>query len=817
MMKFFGVFSLLLMTFLINIKTSTIHARLFPNRNVTECNLSSKNYIFDINKRHYFNLMPTVIKFDSFKELENVCFPHSRQKVFVMVFFPINNYLLLDTNNFNLDIFLEHFYFSQKLKTIFFQKIKGFNLIFKTRPRAEYLNIDVVYFLESKFDFYLNGSQIADENHCEPKHFSPKFTNYFGSIREVEFLYNVIYSSRVCPLVFMNTLLKRITFNQISNSLIFKNQLKFINISHINNLNIKDLSVVTFYFAFERVTLETVNELVFKNVKLFSIKGVIYGIQPELFQNFTSLIMIRISIENLKEFIHSGQKWINSVNKDMHVHNIEKLNEQDKILKERKVLQIIEAQSIFRKLYEYPDEDLCMFKDFPHNQLVFPDIYTEKDSLSCSCTILWLLQYTRKYLYRDNILNSTNNLSDYFSLIKCYLQNDYSSHFNSCNFEQRFGNCPKKNYFYKTNFLQTNMINITFILKWTQYIIEVFLKPTLCLLGIVSSTITIVVLKNKRKKKSLNNFMYHHITANSIFNLIFCFTSGFSLINICIFPKSSFCSHFFKSDFSQSYKIYSLLFIGNAIKMCSNISYFSFSMSRFFISTSNKNSTFIKQLQNIRIKYYYSLICVLSLLFSIFRLFEYQKNEIYSIFEKKFPFNAYDIEYCSTISIDSKIFNLKCRLFSFLRIFNNVINNILFFFLTLIIDILLISFVGKNLVKKKALIIDKKKIKEAVKLKENVNKMVIRNGFLFIVSHFPEFVTTIFLTISRKTIASVCLSSLSCGEIIEITQITNFISIVFQIFIFLKFDRNFAESFNDLKDRFLMFFDNIFLLCRYRI
>jgi hypothetical protein len=90
--------------------------------------------------------------------------------------------------------------------------------------------------------------------------------------------------------------------------------------------------------------------------------------------------------------------------------------------------------------------------------------------------------------------------------------------------------------------------------------------------------------------------MYHHMFVNSFFNFVFCVITIFSLMNVCIYPRTSFCSGIHKSAFSQYYKIYILNFFGESIRMCCNFSYFTFSISRFYISTSSgSNGIFFKK------------------------------------------------------------------------------------------------------------------------------------------------------------------------------------------------------------------------------
>jgi hypothetical protein len=76
----------------------------------------------------------------------------------------------------------------------------------------------------------------------------------------------------------------------------------------------------------------------------------------------------------------------------------------------------------------YPEEDFCLFKNFPHSKLVVPKINTKPD-LQCTCTLLWLIQY--KSLYQEGALNYL----DTPSVSKCLDDPNFEALVNNCNFE----------------------------------------------------------------------------------------------------------------------------------------------------------------------------------------------------------------------------------------------------------------------------------------------------------------------------------------------------------------------------------------------
>ena len=363
----------------------------------------------------------------------------------------------------------------------------------------------------------------------------------------------------------------------------------------------------------------------------------------------------------------------------------------------------------------------------------------------------------------------------------------------SCGFEARFNNCHLDTSMDDTNkFTFTGDLNNMFQFKWLEYLVRVFVHPILCLFGVITNCMCILVVT--KKDKVFRNVMYQHIFANSVFNLIYCVIFSFSLINVCIIPHGLFCSRLLKNGFSQYFTIYIIYFFGNAIRLCCNFSFIALSIRRFYISTSNPSVLF-KKFEKLKLKCFYSILLGITLFFSVFKLFQFKPNEFYSAFDENFPFDAYGINYCEFNIYSIKAFAFKCKLFQILNLINNVFDNILFLLISVILDVLLVRFSNELLKKKQILISSEKVLTQALIYKETVNKMIITNGTLYFMSHVPEFVITVILIVLEKKLAHFCNYMFSCTKIIEIAQSFNALSISLQFFIFyLLFDKNFRQS-----------------------
>ena len=345
-------------------------------------------------------------------------------------------------------------------------------------------------------------------------------------------------------------------------------------------------------------------------------------------------------------------------------------------------------------------------------------------------------------------------------------------------------------------------MGIYFFLVKIEYVLQVYFKLTFSILGMLTNALTILVVTNKNKKDSLKSVTYKHIYFNSLFNLGFCVVNAFSLVNTCILEEIAFCSAIYKSYASQYLNIYAAQFVGNTLRLCCNFSYISLSLSRFLTSTSNQKNRLFAWFKNVKLRKFYAVIFVISAAFSLFKVFEFKSNEVYSTADPNFPYNAYDIRYCGFVfKLSKKFMYTACILFPILNIVNNVLNNVLFLFLSIFIDVSMIRFTNKNLAHKKQINADLKHIKEAQMLKAKVNKMIIVNGLLYFVSHVPEFICTLALIVLKRELTDFCYFVYSCFKLLENMQTLNFLSISLQLFVFLYFDTNVKESFHNLIQR----------------
>ena len=125
-------------------------------------------------------------------------------------------------------------------------------------------------------------------------------------------------------------------------------------------------------------------------------------------------------------------------------------------------------------------------------------------------------------------------------------------------------------------------------------------------------------------------------------------------------------------------------------------------------------------------------------------------------------------------------------------------NDIFLFVLNIVIDICLYRVFKRQLESKRHVRGDflTTELHEDLKRKQiRLNKLIFANGILYLVSHLPEFITSILLIIFAEKISFFCSYQYSCDLFNENASFFNVISIVLQFYLYLCFNKNFLNGF----------------------
>ena len=484
MIEHFALVLLLTFNLIVTFEITSLN----DDNKTSNCDLWSQKNVLSNNEHHfYFEVKSYLIVITNFTELSklSVC-PKDKFKIEILLENVVKFYTfklelfyesIFDLQNI-LNMFDLHLYTSDRIK-IGFQNFAGFNFNSNFIGNNQFtLNRYAIQFFESKFAFYLNRKLVTKET-CKWENFFEK-SIFFGSIINIFFDEYTLYDSKICPYVFHNTQITNLALKNIANSFIFKNSLEFFD---FENLKVNKVSISTYIqslslsLCFTRINSHLINKYVFKNLVNLYLIGIIYDIEADLFKNFKQIKFISLQSDvSFKDLFHSDLKWINVLNSNLRI-NMGSNREIEKTSRQAIVVEFYQMITLFRTDYKYPDEDFCIFKDFPFRQLVIPK-FVLIDNPLCTCTLIWLLQYYPFYMnfdfFKGFSFNSIVSIDDLnITLEKCLV--NLSFLVKSCDFETKLSQCSQNvqyNVSFETSF--TGQKYLYFAFKWTDYIFEVY-------------------------------------------------------------------------------------------------------------------------------------------------------------------------------------------------------------------------------------------------------------------------------------------------------------------------------------------------------
>ena len=164
----------------------------------------------------------------------------------------------------------------------------------------------------SKMEVYLNQKRL-ESNDCNLLVYTKR--TFLDSFYSITFA-NVLYPTKMCPYIFLNSKVVQLFFRDISNSLINKNRLRFDEVLEENgeNLSLKYLENLQLVVQYETLDQFILNPYLFRNVIEINIFGVLNSIETFLFKDFSNLKSLDLSMLNLNEFLQRNLSWITYLN-----------------------------------------------------------------------------------------------------------------------------------------------------------------------------------------------------------------------------------------------------------------------------------------------------------------------------------------------------------------------------------------------------------------------------------------------------------------------------------------------------------------------
>ncbi|CAF0765236.1 unnamed protein product, partial [Brachionus calyciflorus] len=186
----------------------------------------------------------------------------------------------------------------------------------------------------------------------------------FRNLQKIQFGITVKYFPNICPLIFDGLNLFSLKFLGISQSLVKQNILTFIEL--------------------------------FRKTNSLTLIGSLEEVDADSLTIFKNLEELNLQLTNFDVLMSKNSSWIFTFLQSIQTN--------------------FNLDLMFSDFYDFPNEDFCLFLPFPKNGSINPIFYLR--NITCSCTIIWLLQNEDSKKTED-IIQMNKNLCNNLANINC--------------------------------------------------------------------------------------------------------------------------------------------------------------------------------------------------------------------------------------------------------------------------------------------------------------------------------------------------------------------------------------------------------------
>ena len=735
--------------------------------------------------------------------------------------------IILD-NNFNITNMVRYMEYFKGRFLLFFINMKGIEINLSDNNKSSSIieNNQKIFFITCiacKMNFYTKGKLIKS---CRDiLETNSTIISIFQMNSNSILIQNNQNSIDLCPLVFKNARIWLLDLLGLVDTFYKRNTLKFTN-DVFSDLN--SLIIILQLNKVESIKLDLtiLNPSVFSRLRRINIYGPIKSIDKNIFAMLPQLDHIFFDSMYFRKMIHeNGIDWIKEIDKNLTIKvDLKNISEANEIKKRRVVIRGIyincnNVSSISEPLFKvFPDEDFCIYKDFPFDQLVLFMQVCDNEFLNdmiktdeFTCTYWWLIQYIEFYYEFFNKEFTGSNT------IKKIMESQSFREISKCDFEHRLELCNKTNYQIKNIWSNIDYyyLNKKFqsAIKITVYFISLF--------GILTNLLVIILILIKSNTDLFKEFkQYNYLCINSIFCLMILVINILSWTTECFYPYEVFCPEIRKVVFFQFFKVIFKECLTTTFRFMLNFSYVAFSLNRI-VTIRKEQNKFFMFISEVSIKWYIVVTLIISAGLSSMKFFKYDINYEYPTMNYPIS-NEWDI-----FDANQKQSHIFDDAYFIVNSISDIINYVIFVLICIFIDIYMIfqlrQVMNEKLEKIKRLYSQsqsqqsKAKIESTKKENEEVINKVIQmilintaigllfkmpSSFIPVLNVYAEFY---YKDLNMKYIHpafgrfySSLFYSGYYGEISDIAEFLFILSIFIQPFIYKQFDKKFQIAFQRL-------------------
>ena len=728
-------------------------------------------------------------------------------------------------NRLNISNVIRYNRYFERAKDVKLWNLKGFDINilddFNAYAVFEEFNSNSDEYLQlfcsnCRFDFYHNRRKM---NSCQDidKSNITRIYSIFQIKIEWIFFKNMEFQEKICPIIFVNSTIDNLVIYNLIDSFYKKNILSISNETY-TELNSTIYSLELYNVQNINLDLNLLNPFVFnKTTDIMITSGSLNSIDREIFRHLKNIKHFGIDRTIFRKINHKqGIEWIRQFNSDVNVNIRNISNNFIKFKTIRLSSSKFSSNQRKRTSKILPDEDFCIYRDFPFNQYViiheFIFIYFSSYTYEFTCTYLWLIQYFENYY--ENYKYQKNNCyyRSFPYIVKEVIENTTAlESIPKCEFEKRLTNCNKSNYQIKDIWDESDF----FLLNKK---IQIFFKIAIyqvSLFGLITNFIVVLVIVKKENSDLFKEFkQYNYLYLNSIFCMFISVIELLSWMTECFYPFEVFCPEIRKLIAIQFFKIiFTECFITLFRFMC-NFTYVAFALNRISL-IGKDHGKLVTFMSKIGVKKYIGITLLISSIFSWIKGFKYEVNYFYPdpYFPLPIEFNLFE----------NKIVHSTFR--DFIMIFisiSDLVNYLVFVVICIVIDICMVVKLRRTLnekAKKSESLNQKQNESKKAEFEEAVNKaikMVVLNSVIGIVFKLPICIIPLLNAYARfyyrdeyykfdhprfGEFFSMLVNSGFYDLIQDVSHLLYILSLAIQLFIYKRFDKKFLIGFERLMNK----------------
>ena len=331
--------------------------------------------------------------------------------------FPTNFIL---SKQFNYHEIFNYMWYFKYFVDFNFVSLKGFELDITNNQNLINRRFRNNHFLfqciRCKIEFYSNGRHIKTCQDIIDSDPNGNISSLF-QIQRPHFLTRIAlfypeFKTPLCPILFNNSDIFVIYVIGLVDTFYKRNTLTIENNRTFNNSN--PVIYNLYIEKAEKINIDSnlLNPSVFQYLEKIYLSGSFNKIDGNSLNGLNNLYKIQIVKKNYRNIIHkNGIKWIRHLNRGFYVNlsDFEEIQDNYNYYKIEIQVGCFDSNAEIRLSKLFPDEDFCLYKDFPFNKLVILMEYANNDKIfellnsnrHYTCSYLWLAQYFNLFIKLD--------------------------------------------------------------------------------------------------------------------------------------------------------------------------------------------------------------------------------------------------------------------------------------------------------------------------------------------------------------------------------------------------------------------------------